>query len=310
MKFQGVPGKCAVTLMLIWTMAALLDVLPCCADVCFIHDYTMNEYVVGEKDAELSECYSGNSKAVDKTTRYTDTLLKRWFGGVKSFKATTQILLDQDVIRELDYAKNKTIDFPLKKITDPAWYDRYTPDDIPESTREHLDKRYAAVDPEFDVQVDPEPVLLNGYSCRHVVALLRLETRDKKRNASSITLVRQEVWVSEDVPGYDEYQAFHRKLVDRLGIDAERIGVFASLLDYWQGPLDRFRDALGDVQGYPVHKEVSVTAVYRADSPSGDPVTTQKEISAIKETLRSVSRDPVPSERFASPPEFSQVIAE
>ncbi len=50
-----------------------------------------------------------------------------------------------------------------------------------------------------------------------------LETRDLKKSAASITLIRQHLWVSDALPGADQYDDFHRCLAETLGLEAERL---------------------------------------------------------------------------------------
>ncbi len=93
---------------------------------------------------------------------------------------------------------------------------------------------------------------------------MRLETIDVKKNSSSVTLVKQKLWVSEAVPGYAQYRAFHEKLAKRLGLDAVRLGGLSGMLRYWDGSLDPIRKSIKDVKGYPVKSIISVEGRYTA----------------------------------------------
>ncbi len=93
---------------------------------------------------------------------------------------------------------------------------------------------------------------------------MRLETIDVKKNSSSVTLVKQKLWVSEAVPGYAQYRAFHEKLAKRLGFDAVRLGGLSGMLRYWDGSLDPVRKSIKDVKGYPVKSTLSVEGRYTA----------------------------------------------
>ena len=280
------------------------------ADVIFLHDYTTNEFVVGSKSSELAVCYAGGNKYINMSTTHTSSFLKRWFGKEKQVRATTHILLDRDVIREIDYVKNRVIDFPLARITDPAWFDRYHPGDMPQAARDLIDNRYEVQPPKFTIKVDADLKDVGGYACSRVVAELHLKTMDKIKNAASITRVTQEMWVTRDIPGYGDVEAFNGALVRRLGIDAARLGVFEGLLDYWHGSLDKAPPEFSQVRGYPVKKEISVHAVYLKGLDQPEPEKTDKEILHVSDSLREVHTGVQDMARFKVPDDFLVVTAE
>lgn len=277
--------------------------------VLHLFDYTIDEFVVGEKQAELAVCYANGNKYSDKRTTYTGSFLKKWFGGEKSIRETSNVLLDQDLIREIDYLKNRVVDYPLARIVDPDWYDRHSPLEIPSSTQTVIDARYEVKAPQFSLTISPGSVAVDNRPCTHVIATLRLETLDKIKNASSVTLIRQAMWLTDQVRGIEEFRAFNRAMEERLGIDAARVGIFGNILGYWQGGLDSIQASLNRVSGYPVKKEVSVTAVYTTGVGTDDAKRTEAAISKISVNLREVVTDPPGMERFDSPKGFKLVMA-
>ncbi|MCP4114135.1 MAG: hypothetical protein GY737_01815 [Desulfobacteraceae bacterium] len=287
----------------------LVSVAPVRAAVLHLFDYTIDEFVVGEKRAELAVCYAGGNKYSDKRTTYTGSFLKKWFGGEKTTRETANVLLDQDLIREIDYLKHRVIDYPLDKIVDPDWYDRHSPGEIPSTARTMIDARYEVKAPQFSLTVSPESVMVDNRSCVHAIAELRLETLDKIKNASSVTLIRQAMWLTDQVRGINEFRAFNRAMEKRLGIDAARVGIFGNILSYWQGGLDSIEGLLNSVSGYPVKKEVRVTAVYTSGVGTGDAKRTEAVISKISVNLREVAEAPPGMERFDPPKGFKLVTA-
>lgn len=297
-------GFCTVTFVLFFV------VCPVFSAVLFVFDYTIDEFVVGEKKAEFAVCYANGNKYSDKRTSYTSSFLKRWFAGEKSIRETTHVLLDKDVIREIDFLKFRVIDFPIERIIDPDWYDRNTPLDIPGEVQGAIDERYEVKSPVFKMDVSPEPVRVDGRMCSHAVATIQLETLDKIKNASSLTLIRQEMWLTGDIPGIGEYEAFNLALEQRLGIDAARIGIFANILEYWQGSLDPIRESLGSLTGFPVKNKVSVAAVYTVNPGSSDERRTETSIYRTSMMLKEVIDDNPAMDRFFPPEDFKNVVAD
>ncbi len=302
--------KIFITITIGTLLALFFSELDSYAQALFIHDYTINEFVVGTKKAELAILYNGDQKYLDKKTTYTGNLLKKWFGTKKTIRESTHILLDKDIIREVDYVKNRVLDFPLKKITDPDWYDRYSPQDISKPTKKMIDTRYHVQEPLFTIKLNPEKQIFNKYSCSHITADVRLETIDKTKNASSITLIKLELWLTNQVPGFTDYEYFNEKLGKRLGLDAARLGPLENILDHWHESLDSMKKYLKDVNGYPVKKELSVTAVYKAKTNTPLPEITRKEIKNISEVLQKVILEKPDIERFIVPPDFKIITVE
>jgi hypothetical protein len=291
-------------------LLVLFAASPGIGGVLHLFDYTIDEFVVGEKQAELAVCYANGNKYSDKRTTYTGSFLKRWFGGEKTTRETANVLLDQDLIREIDYLKNRVVDYPLARIVDPDWYDRHSPLEIPSTAQTMIDARYAVKAPQFSLTISPESVAVDNRLCTHVIATLRLETLDKIKNASSVTLIRQAMWLTDQVKGIDEFRTFNRAMEKRLGIDAARVGIFGNILSYWQGGLDSIGESLNTVSGYPVKKEVSVTAVYTAGLGTDDAKRTEASISKISVNLREVIEEPLGMDRFDSPKGFRMVTAQ
>ena len=237
---------------LISLMAATLFLCatPCLADILFVHDYKSTEYLMGSQDAELLAGYTGQAMFMDKKARYTGRMMEVFLGKDKEVRETTHFLLDKDQIREIDYYKGKVIVYPLAKLSDTSWIKGK--EKLDKDTADMIRERYRTVPPRLSLIIHPQTETIGGYVCRRVEAELRLETIDVKKNSSSVTLVKQKLWVSTKVPGYGEYIAFHRKLAKRLGLDALRLGNLSELLGYWDGSLDPIRNSLKGVNGYPV----------------------------------------------------------
>nr|WP_319393613.1 hypothetical protein [uncultured Desulfobacter sp.] len=278
----------------------------CSADVLFVHDYQSDEYLMGKQESELRVGYTPRAMLVDKQTRYTGSWMKRFFGEVKIQRDTTHFLLDKRRIREIDWYKNKIVTLPFENLHHVRMLQ--TDNAMMQGTAEILNARYKVLEPVFDITVSPETKIVGGYPCRYISADLRLETRDLKKGAASITLIRQHLWVSDAVPGADQYDDFHRKLAETLGLEAERLGQLNFLLRYWEGPLDAIRESLAQIKGYPVQNDFSVQAQYVKNTDSPNPAVISKMIKRERMTLGEATvMDSLDESRFAAVGPFSEV---
>jgi hypothetical protein len=286
----------------------LLLASPCRADVLFIHDYKVKEYLTGKQDADLLIGYTDQAMFIDKMIRYTGKMMTTLFGKVKEGRETTHFLLDKDQIREMDYHKGKMIVFPFKRLSDVNWVKQQQ--QISEADAEIIRERYRVSEPVLSVKILPGKEEMNGYPCQVVEVDLRLETVDVKKNSSSVTLVKQKLWVSESVPGYAQYRAFHEKLAKRLGVDAVRLGGLSGMLRYWDGSLDPVRKSIKDVKGYPVKSIMSVEGSYTAGVGTASAKTSSMNLKEESIELREALTDKPVKARFPEPSGFGVTVME
>ena len=305
---NGLFRRSAISLMAV--AALFLSAAPCPADVLFVHDVRSTDYYGGSQDAEMLAGYTPQAMFIDKKARYTGKMMTTFWGKEKEVRETTHFLLDKDQIRELDYHKNKAVIFTFDKLSDINWINRNITKEIDEDVAERIRERYRPLPPKLTVTIHPKKETIRGYVCRRVEANLRLETLDVKNNATSVTLVKHTLWVSTKVPGYDEYNAFHKKLAKRLGLDAMRLGNLSILLGYWNGSLDPIRNSLKDVKGYPVKSITTVEGRFTAGTDTASPKTTSLQMKEESVELKEVSTARMDKDRFAVPSDFGVTVVE
>jgi hypothetical protein len=172
---------------------------------------------------------------------------------------------------------------------------------------EFLKERYQVAEPQLSIRMLPEKEKAGGYMCLRAEASLRLETKDLKKNAASITIVRQKLWISDEVPGFSEYTDFHKKLAQKTGLDAERLGCLSFLLQYWQGSLEPVRARLNAVAGYPVKSILTVEGQYIKDIGTDSSKTHSFQIKEETMLLREVLLEKLDESRFNPPAGFRVV---
>lgn len=289
-------------------MLFFLFTASCPADVLFVHDYRSNDYLLGTQDAVLHTGYTPQAMVIDKKIRYTGEMMKTIFGKVEEGRETAHFLLDKDQIREIDYYKGKIIVFPLKRLSDISWIKRHAKHD--ELAAEVIKERYRVLEPRLTITVLPGKETIRGYVCRRVEADLRLETLDVKKKSSSVTLVKQKLWVSTNVPGYHEYTAFHQKLAKRLGLDAARLGNLGGVLMLWEGSLDPIRKSLKEIKGYPVKSITTVDGYYTAGTDTSSPKTSSMKLKEELVELKNVFTEKLDEAWLAVPSDFGVTVVE
>lgn len=280
----------------------------CRADVLFVHDYKLTQYVAENQDAELLVGYTGKAMFIDKKIRYTGEMMRTFFGKVTEGRETTHFLLDKDMIREIDYYKGRVLVFPLARLSDIRWIKGK--EKIDEATAKMIRDRYRTAEPKLSLTILPGQETIRGYACKRIEVDLRLETLDLRKNSSSVTLIKQKLWVSTNVPGYSEYNAFHRSLSKRLGLDAARLGSLSGVLSFWDGSLDPIRKSIKEVKGYPVKSITTVEGRYTAGVDTASPKISSRQIKEESVELRKVLTDKLDENRFTVPSDFGVTVVE
>lgn len=280
-------------------------VAPCQSEVVFVHDVKNHEFIMGDQEVEIIIGYGPESMLIDMETRYTGSWMKRLFGKVEKDRETTLVLLEKDEIREVDWSRDKIIVFPLTNLADIKWVSHKMA--IPKEAQEIIEKRYKVLDPQFSLNTFPEYQEVNGYRCRVVEVLLRLETLDLRKNASSVTLVKQRLWLADDAPGYKEQLNFHRRLAERLGLDAERLGNLNFILRYWKGSLEPIKELLAQAKGFRVKSILTVDAQYITQKDSLTPKLITKRLKDETIQLRDIRQERTDQSLFQLPDHFSIV---
>lgn len=278
----------------------------CRADALFVNDYQVDEYLLGKKEALLSVGYTRESMFVEKKTRFTGSWMKRFFGEVKEERVSTFFLMAKNQIREIDWQNNKIFVFPFDHLTNIQWIKQKR--DAYQGVSEIIKDRYKVKEPQLSIQVRKDSETIQGFVCQVIDAHLRLETIDRKKNAASVTLVDQTLWVSEAVPGFDDYQHFHERLARRLGLEAERLGCFNFILRYWDGPLGPIREKLDQARGYPVQTRLTVQAQYTTGVDTDTPKTITKQLKSEAVILKEVNLEKIDPALYVDPDKFEIIF--
>lgn len=274
----------------------------CQADVLFIHDYKTREFVLGEQESQLHIAVTANDLFIDKQVRYTGTWMKRFFGRVTETRHTTHFFLEKAEIREIDWERSRVNVYPFTHFTDVTWFKKEQ--EHQELVDDILKARYQVYDPVLSITAHPDMEMVAGYSCRKVDAHLRLETRDIKKNSASVTLIQHTLWLSDEVPGLEQYATFYQRLGDQLGLQAQRLGNLSFLLRYWNNPLEDIRDELALVEGYPVKRVSQVEARYKANIDSDAPRISSRVVKEETSVLQSVVQEDADISMFMAPESF------
>ncbi len=130
----------------------------------------------------------------------------------------------------------------------------------------------------FDLSVDRtgEKKKINGYRAERVIMTLTAEATNvapeesEEQGVEGSLVTVSEVWVSKDVKGYDEAEAFRKRMAEAIGEAMLGARAMASLKNaFQQDPrlkeaLEKAQDEFGKMEGVPI-----LTTTYMVSVPAG-----------------------------------------
>ena len=295
------------SLLMQTALVGALWAVPLEARVTFVHDIHSRELFLGEQHEEEWTSYTSGEMYTDRNKRYSGKWMRKLFGKEKEHRQTTHVCLEQGEIRQVDYERNRIVLYPLERIADVEWVEQKLGRD--EQTQAMIQERYQVLEPQLQVLPLGERETLGGHWCRLVESTLRQETVDHRKDARSVTLIRQKLWLADNIPGHETRLQFHERLASALGFESERLGNLSFLLRHWKGPLDPIRHMLAHVQGFPVKSEITVEARYTTGAGSQNPRTITRVIKEETRVLREIHEGEFQGGSFELPSHFRVVVA-
>jgi hypothetical protein len=288
----------ALRIFLVSTFFVLSAISANC-DVLYTFDYDQYEFIVGEKKERLLVGYTANRKYSDKRSRLTSSFMKKWFGKEQELRYTTVFLMDKDILRQIDYGKEKILETSFSKLLDPKLHKRIKNRNIPQVKRV-VDARYVVKKPLLTVKKLLGSKKIGDYSVRHVQATLTLETYDKKKNTISRTEILLDLFLTEDIQGYQDYKNFYSLLGKRFGIDSIKFGNLERLTKYMQDSL-KLNEAMRKATGFPVKTVFQVKAIYITKPNTSSEKRVEKVLKKETVHLKKVTTGPFDQTLFNPP---------
>ncbi|MCP4161406.1 MAG: hypothetical protein GY760_15135 [Deltaproteobacteria bacterium] len=268
------------------------------SDVLYFFDYDKFEYIVGEKKAKLLVGYTKNRKYSDKRSRLTSSFMKKWFGKEQELRYTTVYLLDKDLIRQVDYGKEKILETTFSKLTDPDLDSKIKKSRIPEAV-EIINERYVVKKPVMSVKEISTSGTVGNYPVKHVQITLGMETFDKKKNAISRTEVVMNLYLTSKIEGYDEYNNFIRHFGKRLGVDSYKFGNLERLSQFLERPLKAAEAK--KTEGFPVKTTLVVKGMYITKPNTSSEKRVERVLQKLTIDLKKVTKGPFDLKLFEPP---------
>ncbi len=236
-------------------VATLVFACPAWADVT-LKEKTVSSGMMGfgNGTSERTTVIAGDKSRSDEQNTYTGRF-QTFAGGGKPRGSVQIIRLDREVFWTLDPEK--------KQYTELTFADMRQMMEAGMSEMQSQPKDPRAKDVEFDYTVDVKRTgkkdRINGFNAEQFILTLTATPKDTHggQAAGGYTMTMDE-WLSTEVPGGAEVQAFHRRMGEKLGLDPEvqRFGMGAMAM--YRDAMKQLAEKMKEMKGYPVRTTLTV----------------------------------------------------
>lgn len=119
------------------------------------------------------------------------------------------------------------------------------------------DEDYELSPPEFKVEKTGNKATIAGYSCEEYIMTVITRAKDKKTGDTGSFTLHNQMWMTTDWAGQEEYQAFAAKMAEKMGF-GRGMESAQSYLGMMGVNADDLSAEMGKVGGFPMKQEMTM----------------------------------------------------
>lgn len=205
----------------------------------------------------------GDKKCDETETKMTNGMMK-FMGGGKPIKTTSVIDLDKGVVMEVDHQSKTVTEMPLDKIGEMASQYMGQSGDKNKGMMggsQFDTSKVTMSPPKIDYQVTGKTDEIDGHHCEEGVLTIVIEGVDKESGEKFTMTTVVDAWLAQDIEGMDEYNAFNKKLVDKLGFEWDASGSQSMLSALGAYGFDRktLGEETAKMKGFPLKQTITLS---------------------------------------------------
>jgi hypothetical protein len=120
---------------------------------------------------------------------------------------------------------------------------------------------------------------VNGYDAKEMLMTFNMEATDPKSGQKGGMLVTSNMWIAQNVAGYEEMREFHKKMATKLAWTPGGGGMMAANPDMARGMAEIYKEA-AKMDGVPVLQIMRMTPA----GPDGQPIQTTETQSSQQQS--------------------------
>ena len=207
--------------------------------------------MMGDMEAEAVVKIKGDKKREESKTKFSGEMMKMiGKGGEQQSVQITRI--DKELLWSIDLTEKKYTEMTfeeLKKMM--AELKGKKPEKEAETNRQDASQT------KFEVNKTGNKKKIGGYDCEEILIRMVTEGKDKEAKEGGKLTVETNLWVSEQVKGWDQIQAFDKKFSEKMGLGEYGKGFLAGMENYGVDTKELAKK-MEEVKGFPMMIVVTV----------------------------------------------------
>lgn len=197
---------------------------------------------------------SGEKSKTASEMRMTNKVVG-FLGGGKPQASAEITRLDKELFWHLDPKDKQYTEMTFAQMKE--MFDRGLREAEAEKAKERTDDS-VQISAEVKVNATGKSQTIAGYRADEVVISMVFKGTDKESGKSGTMTMTIDTWVSKDVPGYQEYQDFHRTMAEKLGFTGQSQGSMDQTLKGFGVDPKVVYEKMKGIDGMPLMTVVSI----------------------------------------------------
>ncbi|PWB75388.1 hypothetical protein C3F09_02540 [candidate division GN15 bacterium] len=231
---------------------------------------------------------SGDKSRTSSELKMTNKVIG-FLGGGKPQQSAEIVRLDKELMWNLDLKDKKYTELTFAQMK--AMFDTGLQAAQAEEAQ-HPAEDSVQVNADIKVEKTGKSQTIAGYKADEVIITMAFKGTDKESGKSGTMNMTIDTWVSKDVPGYQEYQNFHKTFAEKLGFGGETEGGLGQALKGFGVNAQTVQEKMGDIEGIPLLTVASIL-------PEGLDTLAARSIDSAKAAQPQAEQEVQPQEAEA-----------
>lgn len=203
---------------------------------------------IGEMETETVTKIKEDKKREESKTKFTGGMMEMMMKG-KVEEEITITRLDKKLIWRIDPQE--------KKYTETTFDQMKKMMEMIKAQKPEEEEEKVEVKTTLEVNRTENKKKIAGYECEEILLKMITEGKDQKTGEKGKFIVEIQMWVSPDVKGSDEVEAFNKKMAKKLGMEEYGKGFLAGIAQYGVD-VEAIKNKIGEIKGFPLMTVVSM----------------------------------------------------
>ncbi|GAB4319591.1 MAG: hypothetical protein Kow0074_09290 [Candidatus Zixiibacteriota bacterium] len=196
----------------------------------------------------------GDLKCDETEAKMTNSLMKM-MGGGKPIKTTSVVNLADETVLNIDHRSKRCTQMSLDQMDEmsSAFPGMADSDQMPED--QQFDTSQVTMEPpEVTIEKTGKSEKIAGYDSEQYLVNMHVKGKDNESGEEFDFYADMDLWIAKDVPGYEEFESFNQKMIEKMGMDASVSmgGSMVGMLEMYGVDSEELARHTEDLKGFPM----------------------------------------------------------